>query len=420
MLGGIEPSFKEATIIGGGIAGMIAAYRLGDAGYEVSLHEKAPWLGGMLGSTQFPYGLVEKAAHSIRASKAVQKFCADIGVELVEEHGSGKSYIWRGGEFRRMPLAFGELLTLITRALTQPAPGKPETLESFGQRHMGQAAVDYLLTPMCFGIYGARPAELEVPLAFPRFRLHKGQPLFSRTIYRRFKGKGRSPMMAPKNGMADIVAKLAEQIDKMPNVQVHVGGEVEFLTSTINRIVTVPAYEAAKLLEEEDTLTSGLLRDVTYVPLISATVFVEREAMRRFPGGVGVLVPERENIPVLGVLFNSASFENRISDSGLESLTLIMGGTPHPEMLNLDDAAIEAHVMESMEKLFGLARAPLKIHINRWPRAIPLYNSHLALTQQRAREGWCALLGNMLFGNYTGQVSLRGLIESSQALVYSE
>lgn len=33
-----------------------------------------------------------------------------------------------------------------------------------------------------------------------------------------------------------------------------------------------------------------------------------------------------------------------------------------------------------------------------------------------ARETWCAAPGRMLFGNYTGQVSLRAMIESAAAL----
>jgi protoporphyrinogen oxidase len=120
-----------------------------------------------------------------------------------------------------------------------------------------------------------------------------------------------------------------------------------------------------------------------------------------------------EDIPILGILFNSSSFEGRVSDAGLESFTVLCGGTPHPELLDRTDAQIEEHITAALERLFGLSKPPLKMHITRWKEAIPLYDAHLALAQQRAREGWGALLGNVLVGNYTGQVSIRGMIEDS-------
>lgn len=417
MLGTLNPTIKEATIIGAGFAGLMAAYRMANAGYELQIYEKGPWVGGLLGTTRYPYGLVERSAHSFRASKSVRDLCRELEVDLVPMMVPRKSFILRNGEFRRMPLNANELVTLAMRALTSGGVGKPETLEDFGRRHMGEAAVDYMLTPLSFGIYGARPSELHLPEAFPRFGLKRGQTLAGRMLKRRAGGHGRSPMMAPKNGIGELVEKLHKYLVELPNVSLHSSTNIDFLTQTPNRILAVPAHVAGQLIEEEDSSTAALLKAVRYVPLITATVFVERESMRRFPGGAGVLVPEKENLPILGVLFNSQSFENRVSDNGIESLTVIMGGTPHQELITHDESVLEALVVENLERIFGLARPPLKIHVTKWPHAIPLYDSHLALTQQRAREGWCALLGNVLLGNYTGQVSMRGMIENSLNMI---
>lgn len=416
MIGGIEPHTRQTTIIGGGIAGMLAAYRLGAAGFEVTLQEKGPWLGGLIGTTHYPYGMVERAAHSLRASTEVVQFCEEIGVELTPVRGATHGAIYRDGDFRRFPLNGLEALVLLARAIARPAHGQRMTLEAFGNRFMGKAATDYLLTPMCFGIYGARPGELVVPEAFPRFQIERGRNLLSHLFSYRLLKRGKAPIMAPLHGMQDIVSKLEEALRSMPNVSIQMQQPVECLEPGTNRILAVPAEVAATLLTEEDEYTSGLLSSVRYAPLITATVFMEREAMGRFPRGLGVLIPEAEDIAALGVLFNSASFEGRVQDPGLESLTVMLGGTPHPELLELEDAALEAHITQVLDRLFGLSKPPLKMHITKWPQAIPLYDAHLALTQQRAREGWGALLGNVLVGNYTGQVSVRGMIESSLKL----
>ena len=420
MLGGLNPLKEQATIIGGGISGMLAAYYLGDRGFEVSLHEKGPWVGGLLDTTHYSYGMVEQSAHSIRASKPVLQLCADIGVELTPLKGSQSSYIFRDGKLHRMPLYFGETLAMIARMVSRPRVGEKKTLEEFGLRHMGKPATDYLLGPMAFSIYGARPSELQVPEAFPRFNLEPSRNLFSHMLERKIKGRGSAPMLAPQYGMGDLVKKLEAALRTMPNVSLHTQSEVTYLEPGENRILATPAYITAKLIADEDPYTASLLADVKYAPLITVTVFLERDSMRHFPNGMGVLIPEVEQIPILGILFNSSNFEDRVVDIGIESLTVLCSGTPHPELIDKDDTEIEALITDALDKILGLKQPPLKMHITRWEKAIPLYNAHLALAQQRAREGWGALLGNVLFGNYTGQVSIRGMIEDGQHFTENE
>jgi hypothetical protein len=63
--------------------------------------------------------------------------------------------------------------------------------------------------------------------------------------------------------------------------------------------------------------------------------------------------------------------------------------------------------------LLGIKGEPAELVINRWRRAIPQYSTALPSVWRTARESWCAEPGRILFGNYTGQVSLRGMIETA-------
>ena len=45
--------------------------------------------------------------------------------------------------------------------------------------------------------------------------------------------------------------------------------------------------------------------------------------------------------------------------------------------------------------------------IHRWDRAIPVYGPRLEAAWAAARAGWCAIPGRLIFGNHSGQVSLR-------------
>jgi uncharacterized protein with NAD-binding domain and iron-sulfur cluster len=49
-----DQSQKSVTIVGGGIAGMTAAYYLAKNGYAVSLYEREPQLGGALSAVPYP------------------------------------------------------------------------------------------------------------------------------------------------------------------------------------------------------------------------------------------------------------------------------------------------------------------------------------------------------------------------------
>ena len=71
MIGTLNTSTREVTVVGAGIAGMLAAYSLDKNGYRVTLLEERKRGGGLLGTTQTRYGIAEAAANSILASPAV-------------------------------------------------------------------------------------------------------------------------------------------------------------------------------------------------------------------------------------------------------------------------------------------------------------------------------------------------------------
>ncbi|MGZ4398033.1 MAG: FAD-dependent oxidoreductase, partial [Gaiellaceae bacterium] len=52
-------------IVGGGILGLTAAYRLARAGVQVSLYERSPDLGGLVGSFDFAGRRADRFYHVI-------------------------------------------------------------------------------------------------------------------------------------------------------------------------------------------------------------------------------------------------------------------------------------------------------------------------------------------------------------------
>lgn len=455
MIGTLDEGRREVTVVGAGISGMLAAYALDKKGYEVTLVEERAHAGGLIQTRRTEYGIAESAAHSLLATPRVVAFCEELGVELAEiRRDSRARYVLRGGRLRKFPLSLGETLSAARRAAFARAENHldEQDLETWGRRHLGSGAVEYLLSPFVQGIYGVRPADLGVAAAFPELLLAPGSTLLGTMLGKAFRrapkndaaetaarangggesesrtngdkkvavnGGGRATkqrkrMVAPLRGMGDVTERLQNILTERLGERFRRGETVREIPDAPNVVIATPAYVAARLLAASEPELSAALEGVSYTPIVSVTAFVPTAFFTRPVKGVGVLVPPGERRECLGVLFNSSAFEGRVHDeSRFASFTVLLGGTAQPGWVNASDEEIERAVISELDALLGIKGRPAHLVVNRWPRAIPQYSTALPRVWQRARATWCAEPGRVLFGNYTGQVSLRGMIESA-------
>ena len=425
MIGTLDSSTKEATVVGAGIAGMLSAYSLDRCGYRVTLLEEKERAGGLIQTRNTKHGIAESAAHSLIATGPVRELCSDLGVELVEPRKEAKAkYIVRDGRLHRFPLTIGESFdTLCHAALARSANHHSQNLELWARRHLGDAAAEYLLTPFVRGIYGVQPAELGVATAFPFLEVPTGKTLLG-TMLSKHRNSGskkdKKRRAAPRFGMGDLVARLEQRLETRLGPRFCKGAKVDHLPEAANVIIATPAYAAARVIRSTSAELADKLAEVRYTPMVSVTVFVDRHAFTRPVHGVGVLMPAREQTKSLGILFNSSSFDYRVADdSRFASFTVMMGGTAQPQWLSVSDEEIRQAIKLELATLLGI-REPLAVVIHRWPAALPQYSVDLPAVWDYARQNWCATPGHILFGNYTGQISLRGMIESSARLGSSD
>lgn len=441
MIGKLNETRREATVVGAGIAGMLAAYALDRRGYEVTLLEERGGAGGLIQTVRTEYGIAERAAHSLLASGPVVEFCRELGVELAEVRPDSRTrFVVRGGRLRKFPLGVGEAVGALGRAAFARAPSDADALDldSWGRTHLGGAAVDYLLTPLVRGIYGVQPVEVGVEAAFPALAVAPGRTLLGSALGKAFarrpkngdghatsNGDGgarkqrreRKRMVAPRHGMADITSRLERRLEERLGKRFRRGVRVGEIPDAPNVLVATPAYAAARLLQAQAPDLGRALAEVRYTPVVSVTAFVPVEALTRPVKGVGALVPEKEGRKSLGVLFTSSSFEGRVGDeSRFASFAVLLGGSSQPQWADASDTEVEEAVRGELEALLGVRGEPARLVISRWPRAIPQYSVALPAVWRLARETWCAAPGRLLCGNYTGQVSLRGMIEEAARL----
>lgn len=425
---------REAIIIGAGISGLLTAYVLDKNGFKVTLIEEAERPGGLIFTRQTEYGPAEAAAHSFLVTDEVREICQDLGVELSSVNPEARArYIYRRGKLRRFPLSIIEALIAFFKAyfvLSRPDVSRGSaTLEEWGNRHLGKGALNYLLSPFLTGIYAARPSEICVGAAFPSMEIPAGQSLLSAQLRKfrlrltRPKGQnkaGHKKMMAPTHGMGSLIQALEKRLNERLGERFRKGEKVLRLPEGSNVILAVPAPRAAALLSEKDPELSKALSEVQYSPLVSATIFAPKNAFANAPRGVGVLVPEKENRGCLGILFNSSAFPGRAKDEeSLVSLTMMFGGTVQPEIIDKPDHELHALIRYELKTVLNIDESgaqSAQIFIHRWPNAIPRYDRKLIGAWDAARLGWCSTPGHILVGNYTGQVSIRGMMQDAYAM----
>ncbi len=402
MIGTLNTQDKRVTIIGAGISGLLIGYALKKKGYQITIHEKSDRCGGLIQTKHTPHGIVETAAHSLLVNESVQSFIDELGVELVPVNPQSKArYIYRRGKMRRMPLTFLEIFSTLFHFFRKPKLSKSFhdlTLEEWGNTYLGSAATRYLLAPFTAGIFACHPRELNTQISFPKLLpVSEKTSLFQHLKSLRKKSNAkRAQMMVFKNGTEDLVHQLQESLKDHIQFNSTIS---DFDSIDGNLILSIPSP------------------DLEYSPLVTVTAFISKSAfLHQEPKGVGVLIPRGEGLRMLGCLFNSSAFPGRTSFENEVSLTLMYGGTSDPSALSLSDEALRALIQEELTLLLEIQEPPSHLEITRWQRAIPIYSSRLRDRMNEWSQNFTSSPGKIIFTNFSGQVSIRGMIEEIQKL----
>jgi protoporphyrinogen/coproporphyrinogen III oxidase len=187
----------RTAIIGGGIAGLAAAYELekaraGGAEIEYTLLEERGRLGGSLASGRINGALLEYGPDSFLSEKlAGADLCRELGLadQLISSNdGERKTYIVVGNQLVPMPdglmflvptklfpTALTRLFSLSTKIrmglelLHPPRPSDTdESVAAFVERHFGREVVDRLADPLLSGIFGGDAEHLSARTVLPK------------------------------------------------------------------------------------------------------------------------------------------------------------------------------------------------------------------------------------------------------------
>jgi len=451
----------RTAVIGGGIAGLAAAYELeqaraADTTVRYTLFEARERLGGALASEVVQGTVLERGPDSFLTDKpAAATLCRELGLgaDLVPSNDAQrKTYVLVGNELvplpdglmflvptKLVPTALTPLFSFPTKArmaleLLIPPRRKrtaDESVASLVTRHFGPEAVDRLADPLLSGIYGGDAAQLSARTVLPRLvemereygSLTRGMLAAHRKMRARASANGHNPGASAerpafttlKGGMQEMVdairarldwaaVRLSTPVNALERVaggwMVHSLGTAEFYDSVI---VACPAWAAGVLLAPVDAVLSEQLGGIPYSSSITVNLVYDEDALGKLPEGFGFLVPASERRSLLACTFSHRKFLGKTAP-GKAVIRAFLGGMRNEALLAENDNALVAIVRHELidilgETVVGIGLDPEYTQVTRWRRAMAQYAVGHQERMERINERVAALAGLRLAGN---------------------
>ncbi len=240
---------KKIVIIGGGIAGLAAAYRIHEeisknTPLECTLIESSEKFGGKISTIRFDGFIVERGPDSFISQKPQAiELCKKLGLEdqlTGTSPNHPNTYVCLKNKLVTMPDGLSLMIpTKFLPFIFSPLfswwgkiPKKKgnddESLASFVRRRMGKEALEKMAEPMLAGIYASDPELMSINSTFPMFvqTEQKYRSLIIGMLERKRQQlihqpkvtKGKQPFslfMTLKNGLDEMVETL---VNKATNI----------------------------------------------------------------------------------------------------------------------------------------------------------------------------------------------------------
>jgi oxygen-dependent protoporphyrinogen oxidase len=429
-------STKKVAILGGGVTGLAAAYRLAKMGHIVRLFEQTNRLGGVIRTEMTDGWLVESGPQSLReSSPLISMVMRGISVHKARidaAPAAKRRYIVRRGRPIPMPASPGGLLVsrlfspwgklrIMGDLLRRPRPTAPDcSFADFIRMHCGREAADYIAQSLAAGIYAGDADLLSARHAFPKLwdydhlygSFLKGQEEHVKKSRKRHENS--TPLtFSFQRGMqtlthafvlqlpADVIALNARVEAVVPGPRWQIiwrdlrgregspeddwsktddsGRQVEGFDAVV---CALPAMAMSRLeFGERNECPMAAMAELPHAAMASLFLGYRRDQVAHPLDGYGLLAPPRERRKLLGVVFSSSTFPGRAPD-GHVALTVMAGGMRHPEIARLPATELLAAVTPDLRALLGVQGDPVFQRHTYWPRAIPQYNlGHVRFNQ---------------------------------------
>jgi oxygen-dependent protoporphyrinogen oxidase len=396
----------DAVIVGGGIAGLSAAYELHRRGVSFLLLERDAAPGGLIVSEEIDGFTIDAGPDSLLIQKPEGiALCRELGLgeRLVSTLPPRLAYIQRRGALYALPAA--SVLGIPTRAgpfvrtglfswrgklrmgaeLFVPArrDGADESIGAFMTRRFGAEATTYLAEPLLAGIHAGDVDRLSLRALFPRFAEAEQQ---HGSLIRAFRRRTAAPsaegaFKSLPGGLSEMVRAL---VAALPSAAVHTSApvtriqgadghyRVEIAGGVVHEcrtiVLTTPAFITASLMRDRDAELARLCAEIPYSSIATVALAFRRDAVAHPLNGSGYVVPRTERSSILAATWLSSKWPNR-APSGAVLLRTFLGGTRDPGALAQSDAVLISRSLDAIRPVLGIRGDPMLARVYRFERA---------------------------------------------------
>lgn len=400
----------DMIIIGAGLTGLSTAFFLKQKGFNPLILEKEDRVGGAIKSHRKNGFVYEEGPNTgVIGNPEVAELFEQLGIEPeIANSDAEKRLILKNNRWYPLPSGavgffktplfhFSDKMKIIFEPLRKKGTDPDESVASLAARRIGQSFVDYAVNPFISGIYAGDPEKLVTRYALPKlYQLEQKYGSFIGGSFRKSRElktdrdkKATRKVFSGKGGLGTLIDALENKIGEgsiicgAQDIKVsksdagyqisYKKSQESFILKSDKVISTIGAHALPGLFSFIPKEDINIISNLNYAKVIQVAVGVERSSINDDYVSFGGLIPQKENKRVLGVLLPSFCFEGRAPE-GHATLAIYLGGTRHPEYINLTDKEIESLVKEELNDLMQISPTSIDfMKIYRHPYAIPQY-----------------------------------------------
>ena len=413
----------KITIIGGGIAGLSAAYyaKKNAPDTQVTLIESSDRWGGKISTERVTFDdgqfIIEGGPDTFLATKpwAVALF-KELGLSD-RLHGTNQqqknTYVLHRSKLEPLPDGLAMMIPTNVQAILktrlvswlgkarmgvdfiQPAKAVngDESLGTFVSRRLGREAYENLIEPLMSGIYAGDGDALSLASTFPYLRdlelkygsLARGALQMRKKTNGKVQGS-RSAFLTPTMGLAEIVEALVENLQNN-DVKLRLNTSVKQIIKVDSRyivelnddssfdtdavILATPAYVSGGLLASLDPELASTLTSIPYASTATISLAYRQSDLPKPLDGYGYVIPRREGRKALAGTWTSTKFPHRAPD-GYALIRVFVGRAGQD--IPWDENELLALAKEEVKMTSGITAEPMISRVFMWDKAMPQYN----------------------------------------------
>jgi oxygen-dependent protoporphyrinogen oxidase len=447
---------RRLVVVGGGISGLAAAWFAADAGYDVTVLEASPRIGGKLQIEEVAGIPVDVGAEAMLTARPE-------GLDLLRAAGlepdriaptTTSARVRAAGTNHPLPaktmlgvpssveavrasglLTPAGLAALAAEPSREPLPPLEDDVSvgALVRSRLGDEVVDRLVEPLLGGVYAGRADDLSLRATMGRLaaRLEGGGSLLDAaravtdvgarapsagSIFTSLRGGlGRLPgALVGARRFSVRTGVTVRSVERRPSGFVlHCGAApMDELIEADAVVVATPAAKAARLLRP---VAASAAAELARIESASMAIVSFAFAGVTPPEGSGLLIGSGERLATKAVTLSSQKWP--LATGGLTLLRASVGRIGEPRALQFEDAELISLVRRELRPLLGIDAEPVDARVTRWGGGLPQYAVGHVDRIARVRASVAAVPGLGICGAAFDGVGIPACIASARAAV---